>query len=75
MLYLLNFLNNLLGLNFSMQVTPAYDAASKHMASKTGSSQDMFVFIVFGIIAVVFIIFLVFVYFKERNKPRLPLQA
>ena len=74
MLYLLNFLNNLLELNFSMQITPAYDATSKHMASKTGSGQDMcqdmFVFIVFGIIAVVFIIFLVFVYFKERNKPR-----
>ena len=70
MLYLLNFLNNLLGLNFSMQITPAYDSASKHMASKTGFGQDMFVFIVFGIIAVVFIIFLVFVYFKERNKPR-----
>lgn len=70
MLYLLNFLNNLLELNFSMQITSAYDATSKHMASKTGSGQDMFVFIVFGIIAVVFIIFLVFVYFKERNKPR-----
>lgn len=70
MLYLLNFLNNFLGLNFSMQISPSYEAASKHMASKTGSGQDMFVFIVFGIIAVVFIIFLVLVYFKERNKPR-----
>lgn len=70
MVYLLNFLSNIFGVNFTMQVSPNYDAASKHLASKSGLGQDLFVFIIFGIIAVVFIVFLVLVYFKERNKPR-----
>lgn len=70
MLYLLNYISNFLWVNFSMQISPNYEAASKHIASKSVSGKDMFVFIIFGIIALVFVIFLVFVYFKERNKPR-----
>ncbi len=56
--------------NFSMQISPAYDAASQHLSSKGIKAEDIFVFIVFGVIALVFLIFLVFVYFRERNKPR-----
>lgn len=70
MLYLLNFLFSIPRVSFSFNINPNYDAVSKHMASKTGMGQDIFVFIIFGIIALIFIIFLIFVYFKERKKPR-----
>lgn len=64
-----NILNNFF-INFYAQVTPAYDAASKHLSSKGIQGKDLLVFIVFGAIAAVFIIFLIFSYFKERNRPR-----
>ena len=47
-------------INFYAQVTPAYDAASKHLSSKGIQGQDLLVFIIFGIIAGIFIIFLIF---------------
>ena len=56
--------------NFYAQVTPAYDAASKHLSSKGIQGQDLLVFIIFGIIAGIFIIFLIFAYFRERKRPR-----
>ncbi len=55
---------------FYAQVTPAYDAASKHLSSKGIQGQDLLVFIIFGIIAGIFIIFLIFAYFRERKRPR-----
>ncbi len=57
-------------INFYAQVTPAYDAASKHLSSKGIQGQDLLVFIIFGIIAGIFIIFLIFAYFRERKRPR-----
>lgn len=64
-----NLLNNIF-INFYAQVSPAYDAASKHLSLKGIQGKDMLVFVVFGLIAAVFLIFLVFSYFKERNRPR-----
>ncbi len=40
-------------INFYAQVTPAYDAASKHLSSKGIQGQDLLVFIIFGIFAYV----------------------
>lgn len=70
MFSLLNHILNYFFINFYAQVTPAYDAASKHLSSKNIQGQDLLVFIVFGIIAAVFIIFLIFSYFKERGRKR-----
>ena len=36
-------------INFYAQVTPAYDAASKHLSSKGIQGQDLLVFIIFGL--------------------------
>ena len=57
-------------INFYAQVSPAYDAASRHLSSKGIQGKDLLVFIVFGIIAGVFLIFLIFSYFIERDRPR-----
>lgn len=70
MFSLLSNILNYFFINFYAQVTPGYDAASKHLSSKNVQGLDLLVFIVFGIIAAVFVIFLIFVYFKERNRPR-----
>lgn len=70
MLSLLNHFLNYIFINFYAQVSPGYDAASKHLSTKGIQGKDMLVFVVFGIIALVFVIFLVFVYFKEKNRPR-----
>lgn len=64
-----NILNNIF-IKFYAYVTPAYDAASKHLSTKGIHGKDILVFVFFGIIAAVFIILLVFSYFKERNRPR-----
>ncbi len=70
MFSLLSNIFNYFFINFYAQVTPAYDAASKHLSSKGIQGNDFLVFIFFGIIAAVFVIFLIFSYFKERNRPR-----
>ena len=57
-------------INFYAQVTPAYDAASKHLSSKGIQGQDLLVFIIFVIFAGIFFIFLIFAYFREIKRPR-----
>lgn len=70
MFSMLSNMFNYFFINFYSQVTPAYDAASKHLSSKGIQGNDLLVFIFFGIIAAVFVIFLIFSYLKERNRPR-----
>ncbi len=64
-----NFLNFYF-MKFYTQVTPVYDAASKHLSTKGIQGKDLLVFVFFGAVAVVFLVFLVFVYLKEKNRPR-----
>lgn len=56
--------------NFYAQVSPGYDAASKHLSTKGIQGKDILVFVVFGIIAGVFAIFVIISYFKSKNRPR-----
>lgn len=70
MISLLSNVLNYFFINFYAQVSPGYDAASKHLSTKGIQGKDLLVFVVFGIIAAVFIVFLIFSYFKEKNRPR-----
>lgn len=70
MFSMLSSLLNYFFINFYVQVSPGYDAASKYLSTKTIHGKDFLVFVVFGIIAVVFIIFIFFTYIKEKKRPR-----